>query len=116
MKIPRLRWIIALLLFLSTTINYADRLALSLVSTDIRKQFHMTEQDYAAVVTWFLLAYAIMYAVSGPIVDRLGTRRGFALFILVWSVAAMAHGLATGFWSLVLCRFVLGLGEPGAWP
>ena len=48
--------------------------------------------------------------------DRLGTRRGFALFIFVWSVAAMAHGLATGKWSLAACRFLLGLGEPGAWP
>ena len=116
MKIPRLRWIIALLLFLSTTINYADRLALSLVSTDMRRQFHMSEQDYADVVTVFLLAYAVMYAASGYIVDRLGTRRGFSLFIFVWSVAAMAHGLATGKWSLAACRFVLGLGEPGAWP
>jgi ACS family hexuronate transporter-like MFS transporter len=115
-KIPKLRWLIALLLFLSTTINYADRLALSLVSTDIRHQFQMTEQDYAEVVTLFLLAYSIMYAASGYIVDRMGTRNGFSLFILVWSVAAMAHGLATGKWTLAACRFVLGLGEPGAWP
>jgi len=115
-KIPKLRWIIALMLFFSTTINYADRLALSLVSTDLRRQFHMSEQDYAQVVTLFLLAYAIMYAGSGYVVDRLGTRRGFSLFILVWSVAAMAHGLATGKWSLAAYRFLLGLGEPGAWP
>lgn len=116
MKIPNLRWWIALMLFFSTTINYADRLALSLVSTDIRREFHMTEQDYAQVVTLFLLAYAIMYAGSGYLVDRLGTRRGFSVFILVWSVAAMAHGLATGKWSLAAFRFLLGLGEPGAWP
>jgi MFS transporter, ACS family, aldohexuronate transporter len=115
-KVPKLRWIIAALLFLSTTINYADRLALSLVSTDIRRQFQMSEQDYAEVVTLFLLAYAIMYAASGYIVDRLGTRRGFSLFIFVWSLAAMAHGLATGKWSLAAYRFLLGLGEPGAWP
>jgi MFS transporter, ACS family, hexuronate transporter len=116
MKIPRLRWIVALLLFFATTINYADRLTLSLVSTDMRHQFHMTEQDYGDVVTLFLIAYAIMYAASGYIVDRLGTRRGFAVFVFVWSVAAMGHGLATGKWSLAGWRFLLGLGEPGAWP
>ena len=116
MKIPKLRWLIALMLFFSTAINYADRLALSLVSTDIRREFQMTEQDYAQVVTLFLLAYAIMYAGSGYIVDRLGTRRGFSVFIFVWSVAAIAHGIATGKWSLAVYRFLLGLGEPGAWP
>ena len=70
MKIPQLRWIIALLLFLVTAINYADRLALSVVSSDLRKQFAMTEQDYSYVVTAFLVAYAIMYAGSGLVARR----------------------------------------------
>ena len=65
MKIPRLRWIIAILLFLSTTINYVDRLTLSVVSPDLRREFAMTEQDYSHVLTLFLVAYAIMYAGSG---------------------------------------------------
>ena len=116
MKIPRLRWIIAALLFLSTMINYADRLALSIVSRDLRAEFHMTEQAYSYVITFFFVAYAIMYAGSGYLVDRLGTRRGFALFISIWSIAAMLHGLARGKWSLAACRFLLGLGEPGNWP
>ena len=116
MKIPKLRWVIAAMLFLATTINYADRLALSVVSHDLRAEFHMTEQDYSHVVTIFLLAYAIMYAGSGYIVDRLGTRRGFAVFIFTWSVAAVSHALARGKWSLAGCRFLLGLGEPGNWP
>jgi ACS family hexuronate transporter-like MFS transporter len=116
MKIPKLRWIIALLLFLATCINYADRLALSVVSSDVRKEFAMTEQDYSYVVTAFLIAYAIMYAGSGYVVDRLGTRAGFALFIFTWSLAAMLHGFVQGKWSLVAARFLLGLGQPGAWP
>ena len=116
MKIPKLRWIIALLLFLATSINYADRLALSVVSSDLRKEFAMTEQDYSYVVTAFLIAYAIMYAGSGYVVDRLGTRAGFALFIFTWSLAAMLHGFVQGKWSLVGARFLLGLGQPGNWP
>jgi ACS family hexuronate transporter-like MFS transporter len=116
MKIPKLQWVIAAMLFWATTINYMDRLALSIVSKPIRLEFHITEQEYGQVVTVFLFAYAIMYAGSGYIVDRLGTRRGFAVFIFTWSVAAMAHGLVRGWRSLAGCRFLLGLGEPGNWP
>jgi ACS family hexuronate transporter-like MFS transporter len=115
-KIPKLRWVIAAMLFLSTMINYADRLSLSIVSRDLRAEFHMTEQDYSYVITAFFVAYAIMYAGSGYLVDRLGTRRGFAAFVATWSVAAMAHALVRGKWSLCAVRFLLGLGEPGNWP
>ncbi len=116
MKIPKLRWVIAALLFLSTMINYADRLALSIVSRDLRNEFHLSEQDYSYIITAFFVAYAIMYAGSGYLVDRLGTRRGFAVFISTWSIAAMLHALVRGFWSLTGVRFLLGLSEPGNWP
>jgi ACS family hexuronate transporter-like MFS transporter len=115
-KIPKLQWVIAAMLFCATAINYGDRLALSIVSKQIRGEFAMTEQEYGQIVTIFLFAYAIMYAGSGYVVDRLGTRRGFAVFIFTWSLAAMAHGLAQGKRSLAACRFLLGLGEPGNWP
>lgn len=81
MKIPRMRWIIAAMLFLATALNYADRQALAIVSPTIRSQFGMTEIDYSRIVAGFFLAYAIMYAGSGYVVDRLGTKRGFGLFI-----------------------------------
>jgi ACS family hexuronate transporter-like MFS transporter len=115
-KIPKLRWVIAAMLFLSTMINYADRLALSIVSRDLRTEFHLTEQDYSYIITAFFVAYAIMYAGSGYLVDRLGTRRGFVLFVSTWSVAAMLHALVRGLWSLTVVRFLLGLSEPGNWP
>jgi ACS family hexuronate transporter-like MFS transporter len=111
-----MRWVVAALLFIATAINYADRLTLSVISTDLRHTFNMTEQDYSQVVAVFLISYAIMYAFSGYIVDRLGTRRGFAAFVFVWSCAAMLHGLAVGKWSLAGCRALLGIGEPGNWP
>ena len=116
LKIPKLRWVIAAMLFFSTMINYANRLSLSIVSRDLRIEFHMTEQDYSYIITAFFVAYAIMYAVSGYLVDRLGTRRGFAVFISFWSIAAMLHALVRGKWSLAAVRFLLGLGEPGNWP
>jgi len=115
-KIPHLRYVIAALLFLATMINYTDRLALSVVSPFLRQEFGMTEQDYGDVVFFFMTAYAIFYALSGPIIDRLGTRRGFAVMILFWSAAAMSHALARGKRSLAACRFLLGAGEPGNWP
>jgi ACS family hexuronate transporter-like MFS transporter len=115
-KIPKLRWIIAALLFFSTMINYADRLALSIVSRDIRAEFHLTERDYSYVIIAFFVAYAIMYAGSGYLVDRLGTRWAFAAFIATWSAAAMLHAFIRGRWSLMAVRFLLGLGEPGNWP
>jgi ACS family hexuronate transporter-like MFS transporter len=115
-RIPKLRWVIAGMLCAATMINYADRLTLSVVSFDLRREFSLTEQDYSHVVTLFLFAYAIMYAGSGYIVDRLGTRRGFAVFIAFWSVAQMLHAFVRGKWSLGACRFLLGLAEPGNWP
>ena len=115
-KIPKLRWVIAAMLCAATMINYADRLTLSVVSLEIRKEFSLTEQDYSHVVTLFLFAYAIMFAGSGYIVDRLGTRRGFAVLIFAWSLAQMLHAFVRGKWSLGGARFLLGLAEPGNWP
>ncbi len=116
MKIPHLRWIIAAMLFLATAVNYADRQALAVVSDRIRNEFAMSEVDYSRILAGFFLAYAIMYAGSGHIVDKLGTKKSFSLFIGVWSLASMLHVFATGVWSFGACRFLLGLGEPGNWP
>ncbi len=109
-------WTIAAMLFLATMLNYADRLTLSVVSTDLRQEFNMTEQDYSHVLTLFMLAYAIMYAGSGIIVDKLGAKKGFAFFIFGWSLAQMLHAATVGKWSLAGARFFLGLCEPGNWP
>ncbi len=116
MKIPRMRWIIGAMLFFATALNYADRQALAIVSHTIRVQFGMTEIDYSRIVAAFFLAYAIMYAGSGYIVDRLGTKRGFGLFISVWSLASCLHAFARSVVGFGACRFMLGLGEPGNWP
>jgi ACS family hexuronate transporter-like MFS transporter len=116
LRIPNFRYVVAIMLLLATMINYADRLAISVVAPTLRKEFGMNEQDYGFIISMFMLAYAIMYAGSGPIIDRLGTRKGFAVFIAAWSLAAIGHAFAVGRWSLAFWRFMLGLGEPGNWP
>jgi MFS transporter, ACS family, hexuronate transporter len=116
MKARRLAWAIAFLLCLATTLNYLDRQAIGIVSVEIRREFSLTEQHYSYIVSAFLFAYAIGYVVAGYIVDRLGARRGFAVFMASWSIAQLLHGFAVGKWSLGSYRFLLGLSEPGAWP
>lgn len=116
MKLPRIAWAIAALLCLATTINYLDRQAIGIVSVEIRREFSLTEEDYSYIISAFLFAYAIGYAVSGFIIDRLGSRRGFAVFMSGWSIAQLLHGFAVGKWSLGSYRVLLGLTEPGAWP
>jgi MFS transporter, ACS family, aldohexuronate transporter len=112
----RLRWLMIAMVFLATVINYLDRQTLSVVAPVLREQFHMSNVAYSRVVFAFMLAYTISNGISGPLIDRLGTRLGYALCILWWSVAAMLHALARGTWSLGACRFLLGIGEAGNWP
>jgi MFS transporter, ACS family, hexuronate transporter len=116
LAIPGLRWLIAGLLLAVTLINYTDRMTLSVLVGDVRKELGLTETDYSQIVSLFLIAYAVMYAGSGYIVDRLGTRLGMALFVAAWSAAQMFHALANGKWFLAGCRFCLGLTEPGSFP
>jgi ACS family hexuronate transporter-like MFS transporter len=110
------RWLMISLAFWATVINYLDRQALSVAAPVLRDQFHMSNEDYSHVVTAFLLAYTVMSGVSGPLIDRLGTRLGYGLCIAWWSAAAILHAFAHGTVSLGLFRFLLGIGEAGNWP
>ncbi len=112
---PR-RWMMIGFAFVATLINYLDRQALSVAAPLLREQFGMSNVDYSRVVFAFMLAYTIMNGASGPLVDRLGTRVGYALCVGWWSMAAVLHALATGPLSLGAFRFLLGLGEAGNWP
>ena len=104
------------LAFLATMINYLDRQTLSVAAPALREQFHMSNEVYSRIVTAFLLAYTIMNGASGPLIDRLGTRLGYGLCVLWWSLAAAMHALARGPVSLGIYRFLLGMGEAGNWP
>jgi ACS family hexuronate transporter-like MFS transporter len=116
MKASPLRWVMIALVFWATVINYLDRQALSVAAPALREQFGMSNVAYSRVVFAFLLAYTIANGISGPIIDRLGTRLGYALCIAWWSAAALLHSFASGAWSLGFFRFLLGMGEAGNWP
>ena len=116
MKLSRLRWLILILLFLSTMINYVDRQALSVLLPALRGELGISSAEYGTITTIFLVAYTISQVASGAMIDRIGTRLGFAVSIVVWSIAAILHAFAQGALSLGILRFVLGLGEAGNWP
>jgi len=115
-KPHKLRWVMIGLVFLATIINYLDRQTLSVLAPMLREEFGMTNVTYSRVTFAFLLAYTIANGISGPLIDRLGTRLGYALTMIVWSSAAMMHALATNALTLGIFRFLLGLGEAGNWP
>jgi MFS transporter, ACS family, hexuronate transporter len=115
-RIYKRRWVMIGLVFLATVINYLDRQTLSVVAPVITAEFHMSNVDYSRVVFAFMLAYTVMNGISGPMVDRLGTKLGYAVCIGWWSVAAILHSLARGPLSLGAFRFLLGMGEAGNWP
>jgi len=115
-KLRGLRWYIVGLVFLATLINYIDRLTLSTLAPVITRELNLSATDFAAIATWFLLAYTISQSLSGKLYDRVGTRRGFSISIIIWSLAAAAHAFARGVASLSFFRFMLGLGEAGNWP
>ena len=111
-----MRWAMIALVFLATVINYLDRQTLSVVAPLLRNKFGMSNTEYGRVIFAFMLAYTIMNGASGVLIDRLGTKLGYALCILWWSVATLLHALATRVWSLGAFRFLLGIGEAGNWP
>ena len=110
------RWVIIGLIFLGTVINYFDRLALPTLAPVLRAEFKLTNLDYAWIANSFLLVYALSMFVWGAVFDRLGNRLGFALAVVVWSVAQIGTAAARGVASLCVLRGVLGLGEAGNWP
>jgi ACS family hexuronate transporter-like MFS transporter len=112
----RMRWIMISLAFWATVVNYLDRQTLSVAAPVLTEQFGMSSTSYSRVVFAFLLAYTIMNGVSGPLIDRLGTRAGYGLCMLWWSASSVLHAFSTGPVSLGVFRFLLGMGEAGNWP
>lgn len=112
----RLRWLMIGFAFAATVINYLDRQTLSVVAPELRTEFGMSNEAYGYVLSAFMLAYTLANGLSGPLLDRLGTRLGYALCMAWWSTAGILHAWARGPWSLAGFRFLLGMGEAGNWP
>ncbi|WP_031496434.1 MFS transporter [Bryobacter aggregatus] len=112
----RLRWWVLTLLFLGTTVNYLDRMILGILLPEIRKDFELNDLTYGYVSSAFQLAYTIGFLAAGKFIDQVGTRYGYSVSILWWSLAAAAHSLMSSAFSFGAVRVLLGVGEAGNFP
>jgi ACS family hexuronate transporter-like MFS transporter len=110
------RWLICGLLFFATTVNYMDRQVLALLKPTLQLQFGWSEVGYSNIVLAFQFAYGAGLLFIGKLIDKLGTRKGFSLAVLVWSAAAMAHAAASSVLQFAVARVGLGIGEAGSFP
>ena len=111
-----LRWKIAVLVAIAIAISYLDRQALPVAIQAIARDIPVTNEQFSELQSAFLIAYAFMYAGGGKLMDVLGTRRGFTVIMVFWSLASASHGLAASVGTLALSRFLLGVGEGGGFP
>lgn len=110
------RWIIVALLFVATTINYIDRQIIGLLKPILEVEFEWSESDFARIVVSFTAAYAIGLLVFGRLIDRVGTKIGYSLSVIIWSVMGMLHAVAKSVTGFSLARIGLGVGEAGNFP
>ena len=134
-RVSRYRWWICALLFFASAINYIDRQVVGILKPTLQQQFGWSEVDYGNIVMAFQVAYAIGLVAAGRVMDRIGTRRGLAIAVLIWSAAAMGHAAvlvygpavaaalgAAGFTvtasvaGFIAARFALGIGEAANFP
>lgn len=115
-KIKNYRWLVVVLLFFATTINYLDRQIIGLLKPLLEKEFDWSEKEFAGIVMAFTAAYAVGLLISGGIIDRVGTKIGYAVAIVVWSIAGMFHALARSVFGFSIARIGLGIGEAGNFP
>ncbi|MCJ8163237.1 MFS transporter [Pontibacter sp. E15-1] len=116
MKVKGLRWVIVSLVGTATVINYIDRNALAVMWPGIAADLDLGKEDYALILSFFMVAYAVGQSAFGKIFDSLGTRAGFLLSIVIWSASIALHAVAKSVTSFGIFRFTLGFGEAGNWP
>lgn len=114
--IGHVRWTICALIFAATTLNYMDRMVLGILKPTIQHSIGMSQADYGWVVVAFQIAYAAGMLVMGRFIDRVGTRAGYLLVMVIWSLSAWGHALANSVMEFAIARFFLGMGESGNFP
>ena len=110
------RWYFVGMVAVAIAISYFDRQTLPVAISAIQRNIPLSNEQFSYLQTAFLLAYAAMYVLGGRLLDAMGTRKGFLLIMLWWSLACAMHSLATGFTLLLLARLLLGGGEGGGFP
>ena len=116
MKVKGLRWWIIVLIFIATVINYIDRTALGVMWPGIQEELGFTKSDYAIMLNVFMVAYALGQSISGRMFDKIGTRMGYVVSIMVWGASTALHAVARGVFSFGVFRAMLGISEAGNWP
>lgn len=116
MSLIKKRWIILILVFIATGLNFLDRQVLSITIIKIQEEFHLTDVQYGMINTSFLISYALMFTIGGRLTDIFGAKLGLAFSVAVWSIASGLHGLMDSFYQLLFFRFLLGVGEGGCFP
>src|SRR5437763_62182 len=91
----RVRWSICALLFFSVAVNYIDRLVIGILKKPISAELGWTDSDYGYIAAFFSFAYAFGYLIGGRMIDKLGAKKGLPIFVFLWSLAAIAHGLVS---------------------
>jgi ACS family hexuronate transporter-like MFS transporter len=123
------RWFVCALLFAATTINYMDRSVFSFIEpllhgvpfmgwNTLADRFHQPvfDNNYGNVIICFQIAYGVGFLIAGRIIDKLGTKTGYAVAILIWALSSMSHSLVTSVVGFCIARIFLGLGESGNFP
>lgn len=115
-KNRNIRWFMLSLVFLATTINYLDRQVMGLLKPVLEKEFRWDEKDYSYIVMAFTTTYAIGYLAMGRFIDRVGTKIGYAVSLIVWSLASIGHGFVKSTVGFLIARSTLGISEAGNFP
>lgn len=115
-KIGNYRWTVCSLIFFATTINYLDRQVIGILKPLLESDLNIGEVQYANIVTIFQLCYGISMLLAGRLIDKFGTKIGYGVSVLLWSIAAMGHALAKGVIGFGFWRALLGISESGNFP
>lgn len=114
--VGKYRWTICALVFFATTVNYLDRAVISLLKSTLSAEYNWTDAHYANIELAFKISYAVGLLLAGRLIDRIGTKVGYAIATFIWSLAAIGHALAKGVGGFIIARSVLGVSEAGNFP
>jgi len=115
-KFSNYRWTVCALIFFATTVNYLDRQVIGILKPLLESDLGIGEKDYSRIIMAFQLCYAVGMVIAGRLIDKFGTKIGYGVSVVMWSIAAMGHALAKGVWGFGLWRGLLGVSEAGNFP